>query len=215
MQKTILFYGDSITDAQRNRGDDNYRGSGYATLVSARLGLENPGAYSFINRGILGNTVIDLYNRRQADVFDLTPDIMSILIGANDAAVHNSTPEHPDGVAADEYELTYTKLIKEILASRPKTKLMMLEPFVLPGSLSRKGRDDIYPGFRRETELRAEKALHVAEKFGIPFIRLQHLFDEACEKAPAEYWLHDGVHPTAAGHEIIAREWTKTFNLLV
>lgn len=214
MSKTILFYGDSITDAQRNRDDDNYRGSGYATIVSARLGLENPGKYSFVNRGILGNTVVDLYKRRQADVFGLKPDIMSILIGVNDAAVHNSTPENPDGVYVDEFERVYTKLIEEILSSCPGIKLIMLEPFVLPGSLSCKGRTDIYPGFRHETELRAQTAQCVAEKFGIPFIRLQRLFDEACKNAPCEYWLHDGVHPTAAGHEIIAREWLKSFDLL-
>ena len=214
MPKTVLFYGDSITDAQRNRQDDNYRGSGYATLVSARLGLENPGEYSFVNRGIMGNTVVDLYNRRQTDVFDLKPEIMSILIGVNDAAVHNSTPDNPDGVPTDEYERVYTKLVEEILASNPSIKLMILEPFVLPGTLSCKGRDDIYPGFKHETELRAKKAQCVAEKFGIPFIRLQNLFDEACKKAPVEYWLHDGVHPTSAGHEIIAREWIKVFEKL-
>ena len=30
-------------------------------------------------------------------------------------------------------------------------------------------------------------------------------FNEACTKAPADYWLMDGVHPTAAGNELIKK----------
>ena len=45
--KRILFQGDSITDAVRHRENDLYKGSGYATLVSASLGLERPGEFEF------------------------------------------------------------------------------------------------------------------------------------------------------------------------
>ena len=43
--KRILFQGDSITDMYRVRDLDHYAGCGYATLVSAQLGYENPGEY--------------------------------------------------------------------------------------------------------------------------------------------------------------------------
>ena len=46
----------------------------------------------------------------------------------------------------------------------------------------------------------------MAEKHGCTFIPLQADFDAACEKAPESHWLADGVHPTAAGHELIARK---------
>ena len=39
----------------RVRDLDHYAGCGYATLVSAQLGYENPGEYTFINRGIGGD----------------------------------------------------------------------------------------------------------------------------------------------------------------
>ena len=68
--------------------------------------------------------------------------------------------------------------------------------------------------FRRETEMRAESAKAVAEKFGLGFIPLQDKFDEAEKLAPANYWLGDGVHPTYAGHELIKREWIKAYNEL-
>lgn len=41
------------------------------------------------------------------------------------------------------------------------------------------------------------------------FVGFQEVFDIACEKAPADYWIWDGVHPTVAGHELMAREWLK------
>ena len=39
---------------------------------------------------------------------------------------------------------------------------------------------------------------------------LQKVFDEAVRRAPAEYWLFDGVHPFYAGHQLMADEWIRT-----
>ena len=81
--KIVLFQGDSITDAGRTKDDTNM-GRGYAALVTAALGYECPGEYEFINRGINGNRVTDLYARIKRDIINLRPDVMSILIGVND-----------------------------------------------------------------------------------------------------------------------------------
>jgi len=43
---------------------------------------------------------------------------------------------------------------------------------------------------------------------------LQQKFNALCEKREASYWLWDGVHPTAAGHEVIARQWVKAYATL-
>ena len=82
--KTILFQGDSITDADRSYSDDNKRGLGYPQLVTARLGYDAAGEYNFINRGISGNRIVDVYARIKKDIININPDIMSILIGVND-----------------------------------------------------------------------------------------------------------------------------------
>ena len=82
--KKILFQGDSITDVGRSLENDAARGHGYATLVSASLGMDRPGEFEFVNRGISGNRIIDLLARVKADIINLTPDYMSILIGIND-----------------------------------------------------------------------------------------------------------------------------------
>ncbi|MBR7040627.1 MAG: hypothetical protein IKI24_02165, partial [Clostridia bacterium] len=82
--KRIVFQGDSITDAQRNRQHDEYPGNGYPTLIKARLGVDLPGQYECLNRGVSGDRIVDVYARMRRDIVQLKPDIVSILIGIND-----------------------------------------------------------------------------------------------------------------------------------
>ena len=68
--------------------------------------------------------------------------------------------------------------------------------------------------FRSECDLRQQAAKRVADSFGLAYVPLQAMFDEACTKAPADYWLEDGVHPTPAGHELIKQKWLEAFEKL-
>ena len=210
MNKRILFQGDSITDALRSREHDFFLGNGYPTLVSARLGFEEPGKYTFLNRGISGNRVVDLYARIKIDLINLKPDVLSILIGVNDVW-HEE--EIKNGVDAAKFERIYDLLLDEVQEALPGVRLIILEPFVLPGSATENAPEHPtrWEYFRDETPLRAAAAKRVAERHGATFVPLQHLFDEACKLAEPAYWLRDGVHPTAMGHELIAREWMKAF----
>ncbi len=213
--KRILFQGDSITDAQRSTNYDRYRGCGYATLVSAQLGMDRPNEFEFINRGVSGNRVIDLLARVKIDIINLKPDYLSILIGVNDVWADVADK---NGVAADKYEMFYNILIAQIKEALPDVKIMILEPFVLRGIATEKqwnGENSIEKSwdiFRSEVCLRAEAAKRVAEKNKLPFVPLMELFEKVQNMAPAEYWLFDGVHPTAMGHELIKREWIKAFH---
>lgn len=200
----ILFQGDSITDALRNRENDQYRGVGYATLVSAKLGFEHPGEYEFINRGVSGNRITNLVTRMKADMINLKPDVMSILIGVNDVW---HEVQRQNGVDTHLYEKLYNILIEELKTALPNIRIMIMEPFVLQGTATLEN----WEVFRSEVEQRAAAAKRVAEKNGLEFIPLQAKMDNATAIAPADYWLMDGVHPTAMGHELIAREWIKTF----
>ena len=210
MSKLILFQGDSITDAQRNRETDNYPGNGYPTLVKGRLGFDKPGRYAFINRGISGNRIVDLYARIKIDLINLKPDVLSILIGVNDVW-HEVSREN--GVSAAKFEMVYDLLLTEVQEALPNVKLLVLEPFVLLGSATENTEEKPvrWEYFRDETPLRAAAAKRVAEKHGAVFVPLQERFDEACKLAPPDYWLHDGVHPTSMGHELIARAWMEGF----
>lgn len=210
MSQLILFQGDSITDALRSRENDQFSGNGYPTLVKGRLGLEEPGKYTFLNRGISGNRVVDLYARIKIDLINLKPDILSILIGVNDVW-HEE--ERQNGVDAAKFERVYDMLLTEVQEALPDVKLIILEPFVLEGFATNNTPE--HPArweyFRDETPLRAAAARRVAEKHGAAFVPLQAKFDEACKQAEASYWLFDGVHPTAMGHELIARAWMEAF----
>lgn len=210
MKKVILFQGDSITDAARSRDSDEYPGHGYPTLVKAEIGCDAPGAYIFHNRGISGNRVVDLYARIKADIINLKPDYLSILIGVND--VWHEIDWH-NGVEAEKFERVYDMLITEIKEALPNIKIMLLEPFVLNAGAT--CNDEAHPTrwsfFKEEVALRAAATRRLSEKHGLPFIALQEKFDALCEKEEAAYWLMDGVHPTSMGHEVIARAWVKAF----
>lgn len=209
----ILFQGDSITDAGRNRENDTQLGYGYATLVSAELGFSEPGKYEFINKGIGGNRVVDVYGRINTDIINIAPDVMSILIGVND--IWQYYAPSPNGTPADRYERIFDALIEETLSNLPGLKIMIFEPFVLRGTgtymLGSGGSYERYDEFRERVAELSKRAQKIAAKYNIPFVPLQAGFDELCKSAPDEYWLHDGVHPTAKGHEFIKREWIKAF----
>lgn len=202
--KKILFQGDSITDAYRNKEIDAYRGSGYATLVSAALGCERPDEFEFINRGIFANCITDLIARVKSDFINLEPDYVSILVGVNDA---RREILEKNGVVAEKFEMYYNILIEEIKESLPDCRIMILEPFVLKAPQN----EEIWEELRCEVEKRAAIAKKVAEKNNLVFAPLMKAFDDAAQKAPVSYWAWDGIHPSAAGHEIIKRAWLKAF----
>ena len=201
----FLFQGDSITDADRNRDDENNYGYGYPNLFVAEVGKDFPGEYYFINEGISGNRIVDLYARIKSDIINHQPDYMSILIGVNDVW-HEINDK--DGVGPVKFEKIYTMLIEEIKEVLPDIKIMILEPFVLPGT----GTSYAWDTFRSTLEENAKAAKRIADKFNLKFVPLQDEFDKACEKAEPSYWLRDGVHPTAAGHAIIKDELRKAFD---
>lgn len=212
--KVILFQGDSITDCGRDKENMLHNGRGYAHLVQAQLGFEEPLKYIFYNRGISGNRVVDLYARIKKDMINLKPDYMSILIGINDVW-HEYTKQN--GVDAEKFEMVYGLIIDELQAALPELQIMILEPFTLPGSATENNEE--HPArweyFRTECDKRRAAAKRIAQKYGFVFVPLQEVFDEACKSAPADYWLKDGVHPTPAGHELIKQEWLKGYKKLI
>ena len=112
---TILFQGDSITDAGRKRdvADANWQpalGSGYAWFAASQLLVDSRSAnLKIFNRGISGNKVYQLAERWQADCLDLKPNVLSILIGVNDFA-HALKGDYKGTLEI--YENDYRALIK-------------------------------------------------------------------------------------------------------
>lgn len=205
--KTILFQGDSITDAGRLRENPAHLGWGYPQFVAGRLGLERPGRFRVLNLGISGDRVVDIYARMKRDILNLKPDVLSILVGVNDVW-HEL--ELGNGVSAPKFRKIYRMLLEEIREELPQTRILLMEPFVAAGSATRS--DLAY--FTREVALRAEATAELAGEFGLPLIRLQQDLDAMGKEAAEDWWLSDGVHPTAAFHQYLADRWLDTFHNL-
>jgi len=201
---TILFQGDSITDAGRNRdstafNDPDGLGPGYALLAAAAL-LQKYAKLDlrFYNRGISGNKVYQLAGRWDEDCLELKPDVLSILIGVNDIW-HKLNGDYNGTV--DIYRNDYIALLERTRKALPDVKLVICEPFAVPGV---KAVDDKwYPEFYSYQKAAKE----IAEKFGAVFIPMQKIFDEAQKQAPGSYWTPDGVHPSLAGAHLMAGAW--------
>ncbi len=209
----FLFQGDSITDVNRVDPEDGGVGSylfgyGYPLLVAADLLKNKKGEIEFVNKGVSGNRIVDLYARIKDDIINLKPDAMSILIGVNDVWHELSVQ---NGVEAEKFERIYNMLISEIKEALPDIKIIIIEPFVLKGT----GTEMYYDEFRVEVKKRSEAAKRIAEKFGLPFVTLQDKFDIASADGDTAYWLTDGVHPSAAGHQLIKEALIEEINRII
>lgn len=204
---TILFQGDSITDAGRNKrkeGDANNSdalGKGYVYLIAARLLADRAGDDLLIyNRGISGNKVFQLADRWEKDCLDIKPDVLSILIGVND--IWHSLNGNYNGTV-QKYEDDYRALLTKTLQELPHLKLVICEPFVLRcGAVNERW----FPQFDQYRAV-AKKMSHEFNSIFVPF---QSMFDKAVQLAPPEHWAGDGVHPTMAGASLMAQTWLKT-----
>ena len=209
----ILFFGDSITDMGRNReqnasSDIFGYGSGYPMFVAGNLYGEDPNAYEILNRGISGNRIVDLYARIKSDVWNLSPDVLSILIGVNDVW-HEIGGQN--GVELDRFEKVYRMLIEDTKKALPNIQIMLCEPFVLEGCATVEEGTDKFERFCAVYDY-AQIVKKLAEEYGLHFVALQEKFDEAAKKHGKEHYLYDGVHPMVAGANLIAQEWLKVFN---
>jgi len=196
---TILFQGDSITDRGRDRNDPHGLGSGYAFMVASQLAARfSQLNLSFYNRGISGDRMIDLLNRWDKDCIELKPGLVSILVGINDTWRRFDSN---DPTPVEHFEKRY----REIL-TRTREELNPLfvigEPFVLPVPEDRKAwREDLDPRIHVVREL--------AREFDAIYIPYDGIFAAASSYAPPEYWAADGVHPTMAGHALMANAWLR------
>ena len=205
----VLFQGDSITDGGRNRAASEPNqpgglGSSYPLLVaSAALAAHPDRALKFYNRGVSGNKVPDLEQRWAADTLELKPDVLSILVGVND--FWHKLGRGYTGTVED-YEREYAALLDETRRALPQVRLIVLEPFVLRcGAVD----DRWFPEF----DQRRAAAQRVAQQARAAFVPLQSVFDDLARRAAPQYWAADGVHPTPAGHAVIAERWRRAAHL--
>ena len=206
----ILFFGDSITDAGRDRESDSTikaLGYGYVAHAASRLYESSPVNYQILNRGISGHRIVDLYARAKKDCWVLEPDVLSILIGIND--VWHDLADIPNGVELDRFEKMYRLLLEDTIARLPNTKIILCEPFVLHGYATDKNFEHFCKIYEYAKVVKA-----LADEFDLYFLPLQDAMNDAAAQYGDSVLLADGVHPTTQGATLIASEWIKLFSVV-
>ena len=187
----VLFQGDSITDAGRVQGDDTEMGSGYANMAAAWFSALYPEMnVRFLNRGIGGNTILDLENRWGRDCLRLRPDCLSVLIGINDTY---------RGITTENFESVYHRLLLEaqkVLAPR----FILVEPFLLPST-------DENLTVRPQLDPKIEAVRRLAREFDAILVNADGILASASVAREPEFWAPDGVHLSQAGHALLAQAW--------
>ena len=205
----IVFFGDSITDASRNREEDfilSSYGFGYVHNVASKLMTENPNEHVIYNRGISGNRVVDLYARIKKDLWNLKPDLISIFIGVNDVWHEIG---HENGVELDRFDKVYRMMLDDTKKVLPNAKIMLVEPFVMHGT-----RTDLQEGeYEKFTAVfeYAKVVKKIAKDYGIPLVELQDTLNAYGKANGSDFITFDGVHPNITGAQVIADEWLKVY----
>ncbi len=208
-EAVILFQGDSITDCLRDRtrswpNDPAALGAGYAGRIAGDLLAQHAGqGWKFFNRGISGDRIVDLLGRWRRDALALKPDLVSLLVGVNDTW-HESL--NGNGISVARYAELYRMVLQDTRAARPDCRLVLGEPFALPGG-----------EFKAEwlPELRERGAVvrQLAQEFGAAFVPYQQMFEAAQKKYSAAELAADGVHPSPLGHQLMAAAWREAARL--
>ncbi|MGW5358711.1 SGNH/GDSL hydrolase family protein [Actinopolymorpha pittospori] len=196
-QSKVLFIGDSITDAGRDRTDPDDLGRGYPRLVAATYAEAHPGdGVRFLNRGISGNRVRDLRARWEPDCLDLAPDVVSVMIGINDTWRRY---DRADATSAEDFAADYERILA-LTTDRLTARLVLVEPFLLP---VRPGQDS----WREDLDPKIAVVRRLAREYAATLVPLDTIVTAAAANRDAAELAGDGVHPTMEGHALIAGTW--------
>ena len=205
----LLFQGDSITDARREKTEQlpntsSSFGHGYAFLAASYLLNKFPEhQFTIYNRGISGNKVFQLADRWQEDALDLKPNWVSVLIGVNDFW-HKM--KHGYEGTVEIYENDLRALLQRTTSELPGVRLIVCEPFILPNTSA------VDQSWVEPFKAYQKAAHHIATELGALWVPFQTLFNNAFQHAEAAYWAPDGVHPSMAGSQLMANAWLDVLN---
>lgn len=202
--QTIVFVGDSITDAGRMGTAAPY-GDGYVNMVEMLLQAYRPDLdLCVLNRGVSGDTVRDLQARWERDVLDEHPDWVSLMIGINDVWRAFGDDPH-EAVPLGEYHATVRNLLHQVQACG--ASFIVMTPFLIEPD-----RCDL---MRRQIELYAAAMCQIATEFDALVVDTQAAFDAALKRHPADHWAGDRIHPSVAGHALLARTWLQAVGVQI
>ena len=202
----IVFQGDSITDAGRDKRNYHQLGAGYPKFAAENIRADFPDAdIEFINLGISGNRTDQLFDRLYPDAIAFDPDIVSILIGINDVWHRHGTTQ----IATTDAQIeTNYRAILERLKNETHAKIVMLAPFLLD--------DEAKESWRGEVDRVIAIVRKLADEFADVYIPLDLLFEEALKVQPEpKFYSADGVHPNDNGRAFIGKHYAEAVRSLI
>ena len=202
----ILFQGDSITDAGRDKRNYHELGAGYPKFAAEYIRADFPDTdFEFINFGISGNRTDQLFDRLYADGIAFEPDIISILIGINDVWHRHGAGRIETTDAQIE---TNYRAILERLKKQTDAKIVILCPFLLDS--------EDKESWRGEVDRVIAIVRKLAEEFADVYIPLDLLFEEALKTQPEpKFYSADGVHPNDNGRAFIGKHYAEAAKPLI
>lgn len=193
----ILFQGDSITDAGRDKRNYHDMGNGYPKYASALLAQAFPEqSLEFINLGIGGNRTDQLFDRLYPDGIALCPDIISILVGINDVW-HRYNESQKIETTNEQIEVNYRAILTR-LRKQTTAKIVLLSPYLLDCNDKELIRADLPALLSIVRKL--------AKEFADVYIPLDEHFERVLKTQPEpHYYSADGVHPNENGAKFIGK----------
>jgi lysophospholipase L1-like esterase len=200
----ILFQGDSITDAGRDKRNYHHMGMGYPKFVAEALTQKYPEVeFEFINFGLSGNRTGQLFDRLTPDCINFQPDIVSILIGINDVWHRYAFEMVP---TTDEQLALNYRCILDRLKAETSAKIIMLQPFT-EGEKQAHMRPDVE---------RAKLIVNgLAEKYADAYIKLDDLMHADENYGKPDYFTPDGVHPNPNGAAFISKLYVEAISPMI
>ncbi|MEB6062324.1 SGNH/GDSL hydrolase family protein [Enterococcus gallinarum] len=202
----LLFVGDSITDSNRNReaipaGWSSW-GDGYVNLINAYTTALLPNQeLMVVNRGNSGDTIIELEQRWQTDVLDFQPDWVTIMIGINDVWRHfDGVFSQAPLVDESQFEQVYRSLIEQTISQ--VKGLILLSPFMVE-----QNKQD---PMRNHLTKYQEVVQRLAQEYQLLYGDVQQEVDRFLIQQSSYVISSDRVHPSLAGHVLIAKTWLET-----
>jgi len=196
--QTYLFQGDSITDAGRRAAAAPF-GTGYARLFIDLMTANRPDRQiTWINKGIGGNRVTDLFDRWTDDTIRFQPDWVSILIGINDlhSVLRGVEPNVPVDLYREKYDAILTRLEQETDA-----QVLIIDPFYI----STDGTGDSFRALVLQTiPGYIAVAQEMAAAHGCRHIPMHDIYAEHLKHREPDFYCPEPVHPGPSGHMVIA-----------
>ena len=202
----IVFQGDSITDAGRDKRNYHQLGAGYPKFAAEYISESFPDAdIEFINLGISGNRTDQLFDRLYPDAIAFDPDIVSILIGINDVWHRHGGTQI---ATTDAQVATNYRAILDRIKNETGAKIVMLAPFLLD--------DEAKESWRGEVDRIIAIVRELADEFADVYIPLDELFAEALKTQPEpKFYSADGVHPNDNGRAFIGKHYAEAVKKLI